>query len=147
MLPRKELANALSIIQNGITQNRKSVFVKRNKNVTFMLELLVKQGFIGSYTNVYKGNKWQFEIELNYFDNKKVIGGFRLIDRQRFPHYTNLNLCKSAKNHYFFFSTVYGVFFSDALYNKFLTCGGTFLFFVRRPFEPMSTDLHRHATT
>lgn len=86
----KTFEKNITSIQNAINNNKKLVFIKKNKKIYFFLDFLIREGFLLSYHTVSK----TIIISLKYTNNGiNLIQKFNLISK-----ISRIILYKKAQN-------------------------------------------------
>lgn len=94
------IADALTIIRNGCTSKKESVYISFSKNMINVLEILEKEGYIKGFKEVeVEGKKFsRIKVDLKYYDNKSVIEGLKRISKPGLRIYASSDNLPQVKN-------------------------------------------------
>jgi len=123
------LSDSVARIRNGYTSKLKKVYLLRSKFIIKVLDLLLKEGFIFSYSIL---NDKNLVVYLKYFSNgSSIINDIKLISKPSIKHYVTVKDLWVLNRNYsrvFVISTTKGLLTSKEALNN--NVGGKLLFYI-----------------
>ena len=95
------IADALTIVRNGVTARKSSVELKFSNKILGIVKILKEEGYVKNYKKLDAKGKRRFpvlQVELKYVDKENVLGGIKRVSKPGLRQYASVEEMPRVRN-------------------------------------------------